>query len=246
MALQHVAGDICLDGWTVPPHATLVARRPVHEVPQPSGRSWQHVWQPVETKQPAPRLRLQREQQQREQEHDNPHAATPGPSGHHACSSARVVRARDAPPQRLRGTGSTHGICIIIKRPSLRLMPAGGGARSAFNLAEDVPTVRRITRGRADYTLKPTGVAANLFLLSGTSHWAIVSKPTRSGTPRSPLMRKWQSKIPLWQTLVADTRASNPQLRRGRGRGRATCGSRAQGKRFSACHECIRTGRRCT
>ena len=34
----------------------------------------------------------------------------------------------------------------------------------------------------------------------------------------------------------------------GRGRGRATCGSRAQlqGKRFSACHECIRTGHRCT
>ena len=60
----------------------------------------------------------------------------------------------------------------------------------------------------ADYTLKPTRVAANLFLLSGTSHWAIVSKPTRSGTPRSPLMRKWQSKIPRWQTLVADTRAS--------------------------------------
>ena len=60
----------------------------------------------------------------------------------------------------------------------------------------------------ADYTLKPTRVAANLFLLSGTSHWAIVSKPTRSGTPRSPLMRKWQSKILRWQTLVADTPAS--------------------------------------
>ena len=59
----------------------------------------------------------------------------------------------------------------------------------------------------ADYTLKPTRVATNLFLLSGTSHWAIVSKPTRSGTPRSPLTKKVQSKTPRWQTLVADTRA---------------------------------------
>eukprot|EP00964_Phaeocystis_antarctica_P084541 scaffold53253_cov65-Phaeocystis_antarctica.AAC.10 len=59
MSFQHVASDLRLDRRTVAPHAALVVRRRVHEVPQPRWRSWQHVWQPVETKQPPPRLRPQ-------------------------------------------------------------------------------------------------------------------------------------------------------------------------------------------
>eukprot|EP00964_Phaeocystis_antarctica_P058528 scaffold34729_cov76-Phaeocystis_antarctica.AAC.1 len=64
------------------------------------------------------------------------------------------------------------------------------------------------------------------------------------GTPRSPLMRKYHNKIIRSQTLVADTRALIATWTRGRGR--ATCGSRVQGRRVSAWYECIRTGRRCT